>query len=180
MANICGCSDGFKYSQYSSKDPELNLAIDYIAGWRSNEHKGENKMSAGLLFFEDKKGDVFKALISVNAIKASKIKVDPSTIEAMANSISESKLNFKDGKILSRSRIKVLATEAIELDVSYKTADKIYAVDSKYIPVKERIVIFKKGDKFYTIRYENKEEDFDKLNKAFDHIVRSLKFKDAL
>ena len=36
----------------------------------------------------------------------------------------------------------------------------------------------KRKDKFYTLRYQNKAEEFDRFSKAFDHLVNSLKFKD--
>lgn len=177
MMNICGCSDGFKYSRYSSKDPELNLTIDYISGWRSIEHRGENNMNASVLFFEDKAGNVFKAKVSLTAIDISKSKIKPTTIDRLADSISAATLKFEGSKVLSRSKIKFLGTDAVELLFSYKTLDRIYVVNSKLIPAEERMIIFERGDKFYTIRYENREEDFEKLSKAFDHMIRTLRFK---
>lgn len=177
MMNICGCSDGFKYSRYSSKDPELNLTIDYISGWRYIEHRGENNVNANVLFFEDKGGDVFKAKVSLNAIDISKSKIRPTTIEKLADSISAATLKFEGSQVLSRSKMKFLGTDAIDLLFSYKALDRIYVVNPKLIPVKERMIIFEKGDRFYTIRYENREEDFNKLSKAFDHMIRTLRFK---
>jgi len=67
----------------------------------------------------------------------------------------------------------------LNITLSYRTLDKIYAVDAKLIPVKERLVILIKNDKFYLLRYRNTEDGFARFNKAFNHIIKTLKFKDA-
>lgn len=177
MMNVCGCSDGFKYSRYSSKDPELNLTIDYISGWHCIEHRGENNVNANVLFFEDKAGDIFKAKVSLNAGDISKSRISPPTIEAIADNISASMLKFEGSKALSRSKIRLLGTKAVDLQFSYKALDRIYSVNPKLIPVKARMIIFERGDKFYTVRYENREKDFENLSKAFNHMIRTLRFK---
>ena len=177
MMNVCGCSDGFKYSRYSSKDPELNLTIDYISGWHCIEHRGEKNENANVLFFEDKAGDIFKAKVSLNAGDISKSRISPPTIEAIADNISASMLKFEGSKALSRSKIRLLGTKAVDLQFSYKALDRIYSVNPKLIPVKARMIIFERGDKFYTVRYENREKDFENLSKAFNHMIRTLRFK---
>jgi hypothetical protein len=65
MTGISGCSDQMRFERYSSKNPDLSLSMDYISGWRFSEHSGEKNSYDGVVFFENKKGDVPKALIGL-------------------------------------------------------------------------------------------------------------------
>lgn len=178
MFSYYSWSGGLKYEKYSSKDPELGITMDYISGWRYNEHRGSFDSYAHVLFYEsERKGKDFKAGIAVTAEKSSKVKFKPLTIEAMADDLLNKTMKFEDAKVLSRSKIRLLKEDAIEIRLAYRTLDKIYSVDAKLIPVKERIVIFKSGDKFYTLRYENTEEEFSRFDKAFTHCIKTLRFK---
>lgn len=178
MFNLCGCFSNLKYEKYSSKDPEINITMDYISGWLYSEHRGAYNSYAQVLFYEKADKDkVSKAGVSVNARNATKVEVDPATIESMADDIKSKRMKLEDFSMISRSDANILQEKAIVMEFEYKTLDKIYDVDAKPISVKEKIIIFKKVDKFYTIRYENTKEDFDKLNKAFSHMVRSIRFK---
>jgi len=40
--------------------------------------------------------------------------------------------------------------------------------------VKERVVVFVKGDRAYYLDYENSAKNFNKYDKAFTHIIKSL------
>ena len=179
MSNISGCSGGLKYAQYSCKDPELNLTVDYVPGWLSREHRGPNNSYASVLFYEDKKEKGFKAHISITAKNSSTAGVDPATVDAYTNDLIAKRLKFKDAKVLSKSKIRLLNTEASSIELSYKALDKLYMVDAKLIPVKERVVILKKVDKFYVLIYQNKEKEFKKFSSAFSHIIKTLSFKDG-
>ena len=178
MFNLFGCSSNVKYEKYSSKDPEINIAMDYISGWLYSEHRGSYNSYAQVLFYE--KGDakkIFKAGISVNVRGISKLETRPATIEAVADDLKSKRMKFKDSMLVSNGNLKVSGENAIVMDFSYKTLDKLYDVTAKLIPVKEKIVIFKKGNKFYTVRYENTAEDFKGFEKAFRHILNSIAFK---
>lgn len=178
MININGCADGFKYTRFSSKDPGLNVAMDYISDWVVREHKGPESDAAGVLFYENIQGDVFKAKISLYVTNISGKKTSLPSIDAMANDLVLKRLKFKEAKVLSSSKIKVLGAQAREIILSYKAMDKLYSVDPRLIAVKERVVILYHGSKFYTVRYDNTEDKFDQLNKAFTHIIKSLRFQD--
>jgi len=181
MFTCNGCSGTARYSKYSSIDPELNIAMDYLSGWQPSETRGANNSYAEVFFGEprdkEEKG-TRKAFIVVNSVESSKMGIAADTIEAAANDLSGKMLKFKDGKSLGRARIKIPSGEAIKLDFSYKAPDKLYAVGAKLVPVMERVVILKNGGRFYTVRYENKEEDFSKFEKDFDHMVKSVRFKE--
>jgi len=178
MFNLFGCSSDMKYEKYSSKDSEINISMDYIPGWLYSEHRGSYNSYAQVLFYE--KGDEkksFKAAISVNVKDASKLKEPPAAIEAMADDLKSKRMKFKDFILVSEASSKILGENAIIMDFSYKTLDKLYDATAKAIPVNEKVVIFKKGGKLYTIRYENTAEDFKKFEKSFKHMLSSLKPK---
>lgn len=176
MVTCNGCSDAGKYKKYSSADPELNITMDYISGWQYRETRGSNNSYADVFFGEPRnKGEekVLKAFISVTSVDTPR----GGTLETIADGLSDNKLKYKDGKLLNRARIKIPAGEAIELSFSYKALNKIYSIDSKLIPVEEKVVILINGGRSYTIRYENKEDDFNRFDKDFGHIVKSMRFK---
>jgi hypothetical protein len=178
MFNLSGCSSNVKYEKYSSKDSEINIVMDYISGWLYSEHRGSYNSYAQVLFYE--KGDekkLFKAGISVNVRDISKLEVRPATIEALADDLKSRRMKFKDSMMVSNGNLKVSGVNAIAMDFSYKTLDKLYDVTAKLIPVKEKIVIFRKGNKFYTVRYENTAEDFKGFEKAFRRMINSIAFK---
>lgn len=178
MSNILGCNNGFKYLQYASKDPALNISLDYISGWSYREHRGDGKnYDAGVIFIEDKKGRILKAFISVYVQDALKTGFVSPTLEAMVDDLVAKRLKLEDTKVLKKSKIKLLSTAAWEILFASKALDKIYSLDAKFIPIQERVVIFQKGDKFYVIRYQNREEEFSRYDKAFTHIIHTLKFK---
>jgi len=173
-----GRSDKIKYKKYSSKDSELNIAMDYISDWVPSEHRGYNNNYAQVMFIQPKYGKgIFKAYIVVNVKRESKIKLKAITTETMMQDIISKRLKFKDAKIISESKIKILDTEALDTTLAYSSLDKLYSLDAKAIPFKERIVIIKIGDKLYTLRYMNRAEEFDKFDKAFQHCIKSIKFQ---
>ena len=178
MFNLFGCSSNVKYEKYSSKDPEINIAMDYISGWLYSEHRGSYNSYAQVLFYE--KGDekkVFKAGISVNVKDESKVETKPATVETMADDLKSKRMKFKDSMLVSKGNSNISGEKAVVMEFSYKTLDKLYDVAAKLIPVKEKVVIFKKGSKFYTIRYENTAEDFKRFEKAFSRMLNSIIFK---
>lgn len=179
MLNSYGCGRGIKYAEYISKDPELNITMDYIQGWLHREHRGVNDNYASILFLENRKEKNFKAKISVTAKNISKIGVIPLSVDAVLDDTIRRRLKFKNAKLLSKSKISFLKTEAGEILVSYKTLDKLYSIDNKLISVKERIIIFKRGNVFYLLRYENAENEFDKFSGAFSRVIKTIKFKDS-
>ena len=178
MFNLFGCSSNVKYEKYSSKDPEINIAMDYISGWLYSEHRGSYNSYAQVLFYE--KGDkrkVFKAGISINVKDESKVETKPATVETIADDLKSKRMKFKDSTLVSKGNSNISGEKTIVMDFSYKTLDKLYDVTAKLIPVKEKVVIFKKGSKFYTIRYENTAEDFKRFEKAFSRMLNSIIFK---
>jgi hypothetical protein len=178
MFNSYGCAQQVKYEKYTSKDPEINISVDYISGWLYSEQRGANDSFAQVVFYQPKKkGEVSKAGITITVEKSPKVKFQPQTIDAMADDLISKRLKFKDSAVISKSNTKFMATDACDIQLTYKTLEDLLAMTAKLIAVKERVFAFKKDDKFYTLRYENTETDFDKYDKAFTHIIHSLKLK---
>ena len=175
MIGCNGCASGLGYEKYVSKDPKLNISMDYISGWLYSEHRGTQDSYAQVLFYEpDRKDKDRKAGIAVTVRDMSKVEFDPLSVEAAADDLLKKRLKLKDAKILSKSKIEFLRTVAVDIKLTYKTLDKLYSTDAKFIPVKERIVIFNRGGTFYTVRYENTAEEFERFEKAFSHCIKTL------
>ena len=87
MVNAYGCANRFKFESYSGKDPGLRLTIDYPSGWVYSEHKGEAGIYVGVVFFEDKKGDVPKALVGLTVKDSSKTRLEPQTLQAFVDDL---------------------------------------------------------------------------------------------
>ncbi|MFA5339506.1 MAG: hypothetical protein WC317_05105 [Candidatus Omnitrophota bacterium] len=178
MVTCSGCSGAGKYKKYSSTDPELNLTMDHIPGWEPSETRGAHNSYADVYFGEpwDKVGAKTRRA-SIEVISFQGPKTGTPDISAVAEGITAGNLKFNDGKLLGKEKIKLPAGEAMDLSFSFKAPDRLYSTASKLVPVKERVVILNNGGKLYTVKYQNREEAFDKYSKDFDHIVRSIRFK---
>ena len=86
-------------------------------------------------------------------------------------------MKYDSAKVLSKAEGKILGEDAFDIEFSSRSINSFDSIKAKIMPMKERAIIFKKGDKFYAIRYEDLAENFDKYDKAFDHIVKSVKFE---
>jgi hypothetical protein len=178
MVNLFGCS-GVKFEKYSSKDPLINISMDYISGWQYDETRGSYSSYAQVMFFPFKKGQKSPKTIMVVTVKdSSRMEFTPLTVEAAADDLLAKRMQFKEARVLSKSKMKLLNTEAIAIELSYLTLGNLLSVNSKLIPVKEKVIIFKKNNNFYFLRYENSAEEFDKYSSAFMHMVKTIKIKD--
>lgn len=179
MFSLFGCAGNFKYDTYSSKDPEINAVMDYISGWSYSESRGANDSFAQVVFYEPTKAnDINRAGIVLTIEKESSASFSPLTVEAKADDLLSKRLKLKDAMVLSKTKESFLNNlDALEIELSYKMLDKLYAVDAKSVPFKEKIIIFKRSGRFYTLRYQSSEAVYDKFIKAFKHSAKSLKLK---
>jgi len=178
MLNSYGCADHFKYAKFSGKEPELNITIDYISSWLHREHKQIDNRYASVVFFENIQNNNYKAKMAVTISDNLKSEASLSNLEEMVNDLVAKRLKFKDAKLLSTAKAVIFGSDAREAVFTYKAMSKFYSKDAKLMPVKERIFIFKRGDKHYLLRYENSLEEFDKYNPAFTHIVKTISIND--
>ncbi|MBM3251363.1 MAG: hypothetical protein FJZ11_01090 [Candidatus Omnitrophica bacterium] len=174
-----GCFSQFKYEKYSSKDPSLGINIKYIAGWKFHEQKGAYGSFAQVVFHEpDRKDKTIKASMSVTVEDSSKVKFSPTDLKGMEEDLLGKRMKLPEARVVSSARKNFLGVAAKDIGLTYRAPDKVYSLDAKLVPLQERIIIFKKDDKFYTVKYQNTPEDFAKFNQAFNHITKTLKIKD--
>ena len=167
-----------KYSSYSGKDTELNLTVDYPAGWSHGETRGAFGAYAELGFYEPKiKGKPLRAYITLTVTRISKAEFAPKTLQGLVDDLTRKRLELPEAKVLSKSQEKLLGTETTDIQLSYKTPQELYSTNLTLIPMKERIVVFSRDDKFYVLRYSNTASDFDGANQLFIHYLHSLNLK---
>ena len=167
----------FQFETYTSKDPYLNISLEYLAGWQPRETRGSYGSYAEVQFLEPQRQDKhFAASMVALAQKASEAKFSPLTLEGMVDDFIAKRLKLKDAQLLSSSPTEILDLEATKIILSYQVLDKFDQLDAKFVPATERIVAFKKGDTFYTLRYINTTDEFDKFDAAFTHCLQSLRF----
>lgn len=177
MANHYGSSRDPGYKEYSSQDLELNIKMDYLSDWLFSEHRGSYGRYAQVQFYGTVKDDFAPSFV-VTVERSSKVAFKPLTINAMANDVIKKRMNFKDARIVSRSEIELLAVPAIDITLTYQQPDKLRSIKAKLIPFKERIVMFQKGDRFYTVRYVNPEQEFEVFEQDFLHCLGTLSLKE--
>jgi hypothetical protein len=179
MVTFYGCSGNLKYEKYSGKDAELNVAMDYISGWMFSESRGAKGSYAQVTFYEpERKDKSIKAGIVFMVQEAAQLKLASMNVETFAGDLLEKRKKLQDMKVLSRSKAKALGQDAVVFVITYKMLDKFYSTDARLTPIREKIVLVKAGNKFYTIRYQNMDKEFSVFNAAFDHIVKTIRFKD--
>ena len=177
MFNLLGCFVGEKYQKYSSIDPAINIVTDYPLAWKFSETKGSYNSYSQVVFFPVGKENSGRTVMAITVRDSSKIEISPLTLAAFAEDILAKRKQYKDFIVLSKKKISLLGREAISMELSYKSLENLLKRDAKVVPFLEKIVVFKKGNAYYTLRYEDPSENFPKFSRAFEHLVKSLRFK---
>jgi hypothetical protein len=174
----CGCSNNRQYARYESKSPEFDIIFEYIAGWDRSEQKGSRGSFIQAALYEPAAGQKkIRANMVITIEPAAKVQIDPGTIEAYIQDIISRRMHFKDAKPVSKKTARCAGQPAIELVLEYQVLDNPESLNAVYVPVKERVVVFKKNDAFYTIRYAHDTNKFNTFAKAFEHMLASIQFK---
>ncbi len=176
MMNTYGCAENFKYEQYSGKNPELDFTLDYISGWTASEQSGSKSNFSQVVFYPPR-GQAPNTVMSVTVENAEEVGIKPASIDARAQDILNRRLKFEESRVIKNDKVTFKSLPASEILLSYKSPGTLWSLEQKLINVTEKIIVFKRNEKFYTLRYESKSEDFDKSSKAFEHLADSLKFK---
>ena len=178
MFNFLGCAGGFKYEKYSGKGPELDFTIDYISGWEYHEQVGSFNSFFQVGFYEPViKGKSLRAMIVVTVEDSSKVNFSPKTLDGMLSDVVRRRMLFNSTRILSKTRDNICGEEAVDITFSYRALADFESIKAKLVPMTERVVMFRRGEKFYTLRYADLAESFDKYSRAFNHIIKSVRFK---
>lgn len=177
MANHEGICNNTNYEQYSSEDTELNLIMDYPAGWRHSEHRGAYGSYAQVQFSGETRNDIAPGF-SVKVERSSKVKVQPPTAEGLADDLIKKRALFQDSKLVSRSETELLGLPAIDLILTYKQPARLHSTEFNLISFKERVVIVQKNDRFYTLRYVNPQQEFETFEEVFSYCIGTLRIKE--
>jgi hypothetical protein len=173
-----GCSGDYRYSEYSSKDADIGIKMDYPFGWKDIERKGAYGSFAQVQFVEpDAEGHELRATMVATVKKSKDLKFKPQTVEAAAEDIISKRLKMNDSRLISDSDKRLFGQNARYIELSYKALVDEESIKERLCPVKEKIIIFRIEDKFYFLRYLNTKEEFNKFDKAFYHCVKSIRFK---
>jgi hypothetical protein len=178
MVTYCGCSNNHEYARFEAKSPAFDITFDYVSGWDHAEQRGSRGSFVQASLYEpvaSKKK--IRANMVVTVEPAAKAKIEPATIEAYAQGIISRRMNFKDTKLISQKGTKCAGLPAVELVLGYQLLDNPEVLNAVYVPARERIVIFKRNDAFYVLRYVNDINYFNLFAKAFEHMLASIRFK---
>jgi len=178
---LSGCSGGFKYDKYATKDPMLGLRVEYLKGWLHGDSRGTMESYAEVFFGEPSKDKSasFKPFMSIVVRDISSVGISTKDLSGIADAVISDNIKIHRASEIpgSRAAIKLPAGKAIESTFNFDTFDRIYTVGNKKIKVTEKQIVLLKGFKVYVLSYRNKQEDFDKYSKAFRHFVKSVRFK---
>ena len=179
MLNFIGCGKSeFEFAKYSSRTPSINIEMDYLKGWTWLDHIYKEENYSTVIFVQlENQQRVFNGNMEADVFEGANLKVNPRTPEALADDIIAKRLRYPESKLVSRSQISLLGTSAIDIEMSFKMPEKLHAPNAKLIPLKARIVVFQKSDRFYVLKLMVREGDFAKYNRAFSHIIKSLRIK---
>ena len=177
MLNLSGCS-GFEFKKYISKDNRINLSLDYIKDWQYSETRGSYGSYAQVMFFPFKKGQKSsRAIMTVTVKDGLKMQPASPTLDTLIADLLTKRMQSKDAKVLSKTKMRILGTDAVAIELSYLTLENLLDVSSKLISVKEKVIILKSGNSYYFLRFSDSSEEFDKYNSAFTHMIESMSLK---
>ena len=176
MATFCGCSSGFKYQKFTSKDPALNVSFEYPASWGAEESRGARGTYSAVALMEPvaQKGR-FRAQIAVSSFDAVKLPVGAASSRGYADDYIAKRMKFPQAVVERKPAAAVAGNQAEVFEISYKAKENLYGPDPSYAMHRERVVVFRKGSRVYTAVYESGEKDFKKFEPAFEHLLATLK-----
>jgi hypothetical protein len=173
---MAGCSPKVRYELYRARDPELNISVEYPAGWTIQEHRDPKAGYTNVIFIDKDIKKTFRPMMTIMAKKTASLKDPAMTPQAFSRAIVRTRLRLIPAKILSERQVLVGGVEANQTVVVYTAMDKIYAVDARQIPVKEEMAVFKKDDYIYVLRFEAGLKDYPLYEKAYRRAAKTLRF----
>ncbi|MDD5019782.1 MAG: hypothetical protein PHS61_05110 [Candidatus Omnitrophica bacterium] len=171
---MTGCSPKMRYEIYRAKDPELNIVVEYPAGWIVQEHKDPKAGYVNVLFIENNPRKSFRPVIGIMAKKASSLKDPAWTPQAFSRAIVRTRLKLSPAKVLSERAVMIAGVPANQTVVSFHAQEKLYTPDARSIAVKEKMAVFKRDDVFYVLRFEAGPEDYPLYEKAYRRAAKTL------
>ncbi len=150
MVSMAGCSQNPKFQRYTSKDAGIDVTFDRVEGWLASEQPGSFGSFSQVVFTEPKRPEkALPAIMVLTVQKEGKAKFMPRTEAGAFEDLMARRRHFKEMKVVSVSKVPVLGEQAETRELTYQLLERINSGTGKTVPVKEKVVIFKKGGCFY-------------------------------
>jgi hypothetical protein len=167
-----------RFEKYSSRDPELNVTMDYFRDWNFYEDRGAYDSYAQAIFLEPvRKEKPLRASVVLNIIKESKANFQPLTLTGFFDNQIKKWSSRKEVKFLSREKSKIADLPAYSIELTYYELANPEVLPANFVLMRERVFLWQKDRQFYTLRYVNIAKEFGKLENGFIHCVDSVRFK---
>jgi hypothetical protein len=164
------------YQTYSSThDPKITM--DYMTNWKTQETQGTNGSYVQIQFIGPPSHGFAPTMI-LTIEPEDKVAFDSKTVDQAANVFVQRRLYLPKAQVASSGPMLVQELPAVYFVLTYQKPDRLGKTDAKMIAFKERAVIFKKGNKFYTLRYVHQEPLFTDFEEDFNHVLASLKINE--
>jgi hypothetical protein len=175
MLNSYGFSENIQYEKYTSPDHRINLSLDYVLGWGHAEQRGALESFWQIVFFPPRgKNSLPQPAITLTVEKNSESNL--LDLNSFAQNLLNKRMKFKNMQVLTNSKINLGGLEAKDITVSYDRLKEIYSIKAQFITIEERLVIFQRDSRFYTLRYENEKSNFNNFAESFSYILGTLNF----
>ena len=178
VVSVCGCSKPIHYERYSSKDVQIDFAMDYVAGWSHNESRDANGGFVRIIFTEPlRKGRIPPAsmVVTVRDFPAGE-NASPS-FDSFVDAELARRQKLKGMKLLFKASKKSVLGDSVSLEIAYQRLSDMSRADAWPMPTRDKTVILKRSGKLYTFEYTNAELNFAALSGAFDHCLQSIEFE---
>ena len=176
MSNHDGSCSGSRYEAYSSQDPEINVTMEYPSGWQYQEHRGSYGSYAQVQFYGEVQ-DGFAPSIVLTVEREEKVSFAPLTLEGMADDLAGKRMKLAEAQILSKTNTTILDVPAVDMTWTYKQPRELYSIDLTQIGFQERMIIFQKDGRFYTLRYVNPQAVFADYEEDFARSIETFLLK---
>jgi|GEM_PF-1798489 len=170
-------SEKIAYESYETKDPQIGVVTQKIVGWSASESRGSYEPYAMVVFYEPRREEKgFRAEMIIAVTDSAKTAVAP-TLEAMVTDLLARRQQLTDYRLISRSEGKVFDAQASVVELSYNVPASLNALERRLTPIREKVVLFVRGARLYQVRYVNTEDEYPRLEEAFERLLASLAFQ---
>ncbi|MGE5279466.1 MAG: hypothetical protein ACM3L6_01810 [Deltaproteobacteria bacterium] len=166
------------YDTYTNRDEVLKFSWQVPHGWRARAYHHPDYEAAGVTFFPARQEkEPYHAFFAVWAAQLPhQLRGGAETLRDAARRSLTKAMRLPNARLLDRGGRMIDTETAAEAVIAYTGSTDISRPDAPAAPVKERFLILLCDDRVVTIRYVNREADFDHYEAAFLHGLETLRF----
>ena len=172
---MSGCFSKSGYEVFRAKDAALSITMEFPSGWFVREHANKKASYASVIFVERDARTPFKAVITVMAKKEADFKKDVSSSSELAQAILDARKKLPETRVLTRRTVRIAGVEAQESVLTYRALEQLYQAEPRWIQAREVVSVFKKGERYYILRYVASQKEFPRYEKAYRRAIRTLR-----